>query len=245
METETAFDLNLAIRRWREDLARSAAFRSENLNELESHLRDSIDRLRARELSDEEAFLIATRRVGNTQKLEQEFGKVNSAAVWLDRCLWILVAAQLWTFISSMSSFLLSAALPVCISLNEILPGYGLPKIEHDWLQFVLSLIISPLSTAIIAMLAWRFFVWPKRKGSALIQGLLRQPGHLAVALFLLCFGMHIAAAWALQTWFYPFESVRIRGGQWAMYLWQSPMFAVWAGLTYFVARKRLRSAIA
>jgi hypothetical protein len=248
MENQTAFDLNLAIRGWREDLASSAAFRSENLNELESHLRDSIDRLRTRELTDEETFLIATRRVGNTQRLEQEFGKVNSAAVWFDRCLWILVAVQLWTFISSMSSFLLSVALPAFISLNEILPGFGLPKIEHDWVQLVLNTIISPLPTAIVAVLVWRFFVWPKRRGSALIQKLLHQPGNLAVTLFLLCVAMHFAAAWALQTWYYPlsYANVRVQGIQWRLYFyWQLPTLTLWAGLTYFIARKRARSSMA
>lgn len=96
METQTPFDLNLAIQSWREELARSSAFRGENLNELESHLRDSIDRLRGRELSDEEAFLIATRRVGNTQRLEQEFGKVNCGNVWLARAMWMLIGIQIW-----------------------------------------------------------------------------------------------------------------------------------------------------
>jgi hypothetical protein len=248
METQTAFDLNLAIRRWREDLAGSSAFRSENLNELESHLRDSIDRLRARELSDEEAFLIATRRVGNTQRLEQEFGKVNSAAVWFDRCLWILVAAQLWSFLSSMSSFLLSAALPLCIDLNEILPGFGLAKIQHDSLQYGLAIIMSPIPTVILAALLWRFFIWPKRKGAALVQKLLRQPANLALTLFLLCSTMHIAAAWALQAWYYPasYSNVWIRGIPWGLILlWQLPMLGLWAGLTYFVARKRVRSSMA
>jgi len=246
MENQTSFDLNLAIQRWRENLAQSAAFRSENLNELESHLRDSIDRLRTRELSDEEAFLIATRRVGNTQKLEQEFGKVNGSAVWFDRCLWILVAVQLWRFISSMSSFLFSAALPLCISLNEILPGFGLPRIEHDGLlQALLQIIFSPLPTLIVAALIWRFFVWPKRRGWGLIEKLSRRPSNLALTLFLLCLGMHSASAWALQAWYYPlaYPHVTIHGLQWRLYLWQLPMLAFWAASTYFIARKRLRSS--
>ena len=103
MEDQTAFDLNLAVQRWREELARSSAFRTENLNELESHLRDSFDRLRTRELSDEEVFLIATRRLGNAQKLEREFGKMNNAAVGFDRFLWIFVAILLWFLVSSTS----------------------------------------------------------------------------------------------------------------------------------------------
>src|SRR5690349_14090776 len=42
MENPTSFDLNRAVQQWRETLAQSPAFRGENLNELESHLSDSI-----------------------------------------------------------------------------------------------------------------------------------------------------------------------------------------------------------
>src|ERR1043165_8539789 len=58
MEATTPFDLNQAIQRWRENLGQSPAFRSENLFELESHLRDSIATLQRQGLSDEEALLV-------------------------------------------------------------------------------------------------------------------------------------------------------------------------------------------
>jgi len=104
METQTAFDLNLAIRRWLEDLAHSSAFRSENLNELESHLRDSIDRLRTPQLSAEEAFLIATRRIGGSRQLESEFGKLNRGAIWLGRAMWMLIGIQVWPLFDRLMS---------------------------------------------------------------------------------------------------------------------------------------------
>lgn len=100
MENSTAFDLNGAIQQWREHLAVAPAFRGEDLNELESHLRDSITVLQAKGLSDEEALLVATRRVGQAGPLETEFGKVNGSAVWLDRFLWMLIGYLVWTFIS-------------------------------------------------------------------------------------------------------------------------------------------------
>ncbi len=100
MENPTSFDLNHAIQEWRENLAQSPAFRSENLNELESHLSDSIATLQTRGLSAEEAFLIATRRIGKGGALESEFGKLNGTAVWLDRLFWILIGYQVWTFIA-------------------------------------------------------------------------------------------------------------------------------------------------
>lgn len=96
METiPTPFDLNRAVQQWRENLGDSPALRRENLDELETHLRDSIANLNNRGLAEDEAFLIATRRLGGETVLGREFGKVNSQAVWLNRVLWMLVGIQL------------------------------------------------------------------------------------------------------------------------------------------------------
>jgi hypothetical protein len=99
METKTAFDLNIAIQRWREHLSQSPQFRPENLEELETHLRDSVAAFQSTALSDEEAFLVATRRLGGVPALEPEFAKVNGQTVWMNRLLWMLVGAQLWPMV--------------------------------------------------------------------------------------------------------------------------------------------------
>src|SRR5262249_3358 len=51
--------------------------KTEDLKELESHVRDSMSQLESKGLSSEESFLVATHRVGNPEKLEPEFAKVN------------------------------------------------------------------------------------------------------------------------------------------------------------------------
>ena len=104
METTTAFDLNLAIRRWRENLEQSPALNCGNLNEMESHLRDSVATLQTRELSAEESFLVATHRLGKSGLLEQEFAKVNVRTVWLDRVMWALILMQCWWIVSGLFS---------------------------------------------------------------------------------------------------------------------------------------------
>src|SRR4029078_3646355 len=91
-------DLNRAIQQWRTDLAQSPTFCTENLDELESHLQDSVRTLEARGLSGEEAFLIATNRMGRGAALAPEFGKINIQTIWLDRGLWLLLGAQISTF---------------------------------------------------------------------------------------------------------------------------------------------------
>ena len=77
MENASEFDLNIALSQWLERFGQSPQLKSENLKELESHVRDSVDQLQTRGLSPEESFLIATHRVGSPAKLEPEFAKVN------------------------------------------------------------------------------------------------------------------------------------------------------------------------
>jgi hypothetical protein len=76
MENQTSFDMNLAIRRWREKLAQSPTVSRESLDELESHLRDSAMMLERSGLSAEEAYMIAARRMGPGGALEMEFEKM-------------------------------------------------------------------------------------------------------------------------------------------------------------------------
>ena len=76
MENRSSFDLNLAIQRWRENLAQAPTIRQESLDELESHLRESLMALQRSGLSPEEAFIIASRRMGPGVALEEEFVKV-------------------------------------------------------------------------------------------------------------------------------------------------------------------------
>jgi hypothetical protein len=82
MENPTPFDLNAAIRRWQQSIANSPAFKPDNLEELASHLWASVQRLKATGLSEEEAFLAATQRIGERCPLEQEFAKINPVVTW-------------------------------------------------------------------------------------------------------------------------------------------------------------------
>jgi hypothetical protein len=94
MENQTSFDLSIAIQQWRQNLAQSSAFRHADLDELESHLHDSMPPLQKAGLSPEEAFMIASRRIGPLQALEPEFRKSNTRSVWLERVLWACMILQ-------------------------------------------------------------------------------------------------------------------------------------------------------
>ena len=102
--------MNDALRRWRDGLSQSPHFREENLAELEGHLRDSVAELEGRGLTEEEAFLLAARRLGNPAGLASEFAKVNRGQVWLNRLLWMLVGIQVWGLLATVSHLAADAA---------------------------------------------------------------------------------------------------------------------------------------
>ena len=109
MANPVQFDLNAEIQAWRNRLSSSPELRAENLDELESHLRDSVAALRQKGLTEAEAFLIATQRIGSPTALQPEFAKVNAREVWLDRLLWMVLGVQLWAFIVGFSFSTLKA----------------------------------------------------------------------------------------------------------------------------------------
>jgi hypothetical protein len=104
MENPKPFDLNEAIRRWERDFGASPAFKADNLEELASHLRASVQRLKATGLSEEEAFLTATQRIGGRGLLEREYTKVNTSlvAAWPESLFWMAAGVYLLQGVSSL-----------------------------------------------------------------------------------------------------------------------------------------------
>ncbi len=82
-------DLNEQINKWRSNLAQSETLASSDIDELESHLHEEIENLTTLKLSDEEAFLIATHRLGSTDSLAEEYEKINRGVKFRHRLFWI------------------------------------------------------------------------------------------------------------------------------------------------------------
>jgi hypothetical protein len=161
MENTTPFDLETAIEKWRAELAQSAAFKQENLNELESHLRDSTARLQSSGLSSEEAFWIATRRIGHGGALENEFGKMNRKAVWLQRVLWMLVGVQLWHVASGIAAFGRNA---LTISIRGASTQLGIPE-EPFWIMSGVAVWLGAFAATI-----WLCWYCLFKKGDAIVS---------------------------------------------------------------------------
>lgn len=71
------FDLERAIKEWRQQMTAAGVKTEEIVNELESHLRDDIEQELRSGFSLEQAFEIAAERIGGAHQLKGEFAKVN------------------------------------------------------------------------------------------------------------------------------------------------------------------------
>jgi len=75
-------DLEAQIASWRGYVSRHAAIATADVDELEHHLRDQIDDLRAGGLTDDEAFLVAVKRMGSVDAVSREFAREHSDRLW-------------------------------------------------------------------------------------------------------------------------------------------------------------------
>jgi hypothetical protein len=85
------FDLEARIRQWREDLVRRLGDRGDTAEELESHLRDELQRLALAGRSPEEAWTTAVAKLGDAGKLAAEFAKVPAGRPLRWAPAWIVV----------------------------------------------------------------------------------------------------------------------------------------------------------
>lgn len=98
------FQLEHAIENWRSGLLQNQSVQDSDIDELESHLRDETDNLMLSGLSEEEAFMVSTHRIGDQQVVGQEFAKVNAKEIWRNRLFWMLSGVFIFMLITLFSS---------------------------------------------------------------------------------------------------------------------------------------------
>jgi hypothetical protein len=96
MATQTCFDLNAALENWRNELAAQPQLTLDDRRELEKHLSDVMVELRQRGLNEEESYWLARRRIGQPEKIAEEFQKADIAGVWRERVFWVWLFIFLW-----------------------------------------------------------------------------------------------------------------------------------------------------
>lgn len=154
----TSFDLNAAVQDWRHQLAQQPALQVPDLDELETHLRDALDDLRRRGLSDEEAFLIGRRRLGPAESVGGEFAKAHPARVAAERGLWMMGGTIGLSLISAVAGMAGSAAVSVAWVFGRIGAGTGW---ESPQVLGAIYVTIQTLVLAGLLGLGWRWLQRP------------------------------------------------------------------------------------
>jgi hypothetical protein len=148
-------DLETQIAEWRAQLHRRPELHRADAEELEDHLRSRIAELTAVGLHDDEAFLVAVKRMGSLDELSREFTREHSDRLWKQLTVAAgddgLASASSRTDLGVMLACAVAAALAIKV---PALFGFDL---EHD--AFFYSRNLSLFALAPLAA----YFVWRRR----------------------------------------------------------------------------------
>ncbi len=150
--------LEAQIEQWRSYLRRRQAIRPVDLEELEDHLRGEVAALRGAGLSEDEAFLVAVKRMGALDAISNEFAREHSERLWKQ-----LVMSSADTVDGAdqgRRSGLVAFALAVLAGVLVKVPAlfFGLANDQDESMPFYMrnfSFFVLPLLTG--------YFVWKRR----------------------------------------------------------------------------------
>lgn len=133
--------LEQEIAEWRSFVAQGPALDDHAVEELETHLRDQIADLSAAGLNDDEAFLIAVKRMGRVDALSREFARENSGRLWRQLVLAgddeERVVARRWP-----EALLFAVAAASTVQIARLVAGF--PDEVPSWLLRNASLFVIP-----------------------------------------------------------------------------------------------------
>ncbi|GAA1764167.1 permease prefix domain 1-containing protein [Kocuria aegyptia] len=159
------------IGRWRGYVQRRQAISPADVDELEDHLREQVADLRATGLDDDEAFLVAIKRMGNLDAVSHEFAREHSERLWKQL---VLVpedaeaaGAPPWRELG----VVLALAVGAGVAVRAGIAWLG----DEAALARNLGLLVTPFLAA--------YFAWKRRLTARVVAGLLVPFAVLAVVL--------------------------------------------------------------
>ncbi len=155
------FNLNDEIKNWKVQIGRQGTTTFTDLEELESHLLEEITSLRAVGLSEKESFLVASHRLGKTNDISEEFGKVNHSLLIAQKSFWLCAGAVLC--ILSLEFAKLLSALSALITRS----------------QFNSGVLAGIISIAAVILIISGFMFWGFHYSEYLIKSRLFKRGKL------------------------------------------------------------------
>jgi hypothetical protein len=163
--------LESQIARWRTYVQARQAISATDVDELEDHLRGQVAGLRATGLDDDEAFLIAIKRLGNLDAVSREFAREHSERLWKQLALLPresgTEAGPAWQELAVVLAFAVGAGAALKAGISWIHPEGALVRNA--------GLLVLPFVAA--------YFVWRRRVPARVYVWLLVALAALAVVL--------------------------------------------------------------
>lgn len=166
MSTAAALSLEDQIAQWRAYVRRRQAIHAADVEELEGHLRDELGTLADAGLNDDEAFLVAVKRMGSLDALSREFARAHSERLWKQLVVAADADAGPGSSGNTRTDGLVALAVAVAAGVAIKVPAlFGLDMTEgmkNPFYAHNVSLFVLPL----LAL----YFVW--KRGLGVPQGL-------------------------------------------------------------------------
>ena len=151
-----ATDLEAQIAQWRAYVAGHRAVDHADVDELEGHLRDQVAELVGSGLKDDEAFLVAVKRMGNLDELSREFAREHSDRLWKQ----LVLAPRQDQAQAARNDFVVMLGLAVFAALAVQAPRlFGLDPMD---MTSASAFYVRNIGFLILPMLAG-YFAWTRR----------------------------------------------------------------------------------
>jgi hypothetical protein len=140
--------LEVEIGEWRAFVEQSPAVDGRDVDELEDHLRAQIADLTAIGLSDDEALLVAVKRMGAVDELSREFAREHSGRLWK-----LLITSDVEAKPEAaggwLEALLFAVAAAATVQIARLAAGF--PTEQASWLERNASLFVLPFLAAYFA----------------------------------------------------------------------------------------------
>lgn len=139
--------LELQIAEWREYVGDAPAVNGHDVDELEDHLRHQIAELNAAGLAEDEAFLVAVKRMGDLDAVSREFAREHSDRLWKQ----LLGSGEEASPAPSgwVEALVIAVAAALVIEIARLAAGF--PHEQPTWFARNVSLFVLPFLAAYFA----------------------------------------------------------------------------------------------
>lgn len=177
------FDLEQAIRDWRKRMSASLPFQRDSVAELESHLRDAVQKHEQSGLTPEDAWSMSLKQLGDPDVIAREYHKLTGHSVWR----WLpaqivfgayavlallltyvslrafatrgdaLLATHVWTITMGYSAVFAAAAITISSILSRALRGWTTTETDVflRTTRFIATAALALIVTGVILGAVW------------------------------------------------------------------------------------------